>query len=205
MHKIANFFHIKEEGSSIPTEIMAGLSTFFAMSYIIFVNPAILSETGMPYQGVFLATLISAGISTLFIGLFANVPYALAPGMGLNAFFTYTVCFSLGFSWQEALAMVFICGLFNIVITITRFRQLIIAAIPESLQHAIATGIGLFVAYLGVKNAEFITFTSDSGSILSINNQAYDMAKSVYDGGIATIESSGGIVPNISTFTDQTS
>lgn len=205
MSKLAEFFHVQEEGSSVSTEIIAGLSTFFAMSYIIFVNPAILSETGMPYQGVFLATLISSALATLFIGLFANVPYALAPGMGLNAFFTYTVCFSLGFTWQEALAMVFICGLFNIIITVTRFRQLIIAAIPVSLQHAISTGIGMFVAYIGIKNAGFITFTSDPGSIASINGQAFDASQSFYEGGINTIISTGGAVPGITSFTDHTS
>lgn len=205
MDKLATFFKVKEEGSSVSTEIIAGLSTFFAMSYIIFVNPTILSETGMPYQGVFLATLLSSGIATLFIGLFANVPYALAPGMGLNAFFTYTVCFSLGFTWQEALAMVFICGLFNIVITITRFRQLIIAAIPVSLQHAISTGIGMFVAYIGIKNAGFITFSSDPGTIASINGQAFDPAQSVYEDGISSIMSTGSAVPAITNFTDQTS
>lgn len=93
------FFKLKENGTSVSTEIMAGLTTFFAMSYILFVNPSILSASGMPSKAVFLATIIAAAISTLIMGLFANVPYALAPGMGLNAFFTYTVVFGLGFSW----------------------------------------------------------------------------------------------------------
>src|SRR5699024_8884631 len=101
------FFKLKEHGTIISTEIMAGFTTFFAMSYIIFVNPAILSLTGMPTQAVFLSTVLSAFAGTLIMGVYANVPYAQAPGMGLNAFFTYTVCFALGFSWQEALAMVF--------------------------------------------------------------------------------------------------
>lgn len=205
MKKIEEFFQLKENGTNFSTELIAGLSTFFAMSYIIFVNPGILAQTGMPYQGVFLATIISSGLATLFIGLFANVPYALAPGMGLNAFFTYTVVFSLGFTWQEALAMVFICGLFNIVITITKFRQLIIKAIPDSLQHAIGAGIGLFVAYIGVKNAGFINFTTEAGNITSVNNQPFDAAQSVYEGGLTTINSTGATLPAISTFTDQTS
>lgn len=105
------FFKLKEQGTNISTEVMAGVTTFFAMSYILFVNPTILSASGMPFQAVFLATIIASVIGTLVMGLFANVPYAQAPGMGLNAFFTYTVVFGLGYSWQQALAMVFICGM----------------------------------------------------------------------------------------------
>lgn len=205
MKKIAEFFHLKEEGTNFSTEVVAGLSTFFAMSYIIFVNPTILSQTGMPYQGVFLATLFASGISTLFIGLFANVPYALAPGMGLNAFFTYTVCFTLGFSWQEALAMVFICGLFNILITITKIRRMIIRAIPPYLQHAISGGIGLFVAYIGIKSANLVTYSSDAGSLAAINGEAYDAARTTYEGGITSVITNGGIVQALTEFTDQTS
>ena len=154
------FFHLKENGTSVSTEFMAGLTTFFAMSYIIIVNPQILSQTGMPWGGVFLATIIASIVGTLIMGLFANVPYALAPGMGLNAFFTYTVCFGLGFTWQETLCMVFLCGLINILITVTKVRQMIIRAIPDALQHAIGGGIGLFVAYVGLLNVDLITFTT---------------------------------------------
>mgnify|MGYP003001660894 CR=1 FL=1 len=136
------FFHLKENGTTVSTEILAGLTTFFAMSYIIIVNPQILSSTGMPWGGVFLATIIAAIIGPLVMGLFANVPYAQAAGMGLNAFFTYTVCFGLGFSWQQTMCMVFLCGLINILITVTKIRKMIILAIPESLQHAIGGGIG---------------------------------------------------------------
>jgi AGZA family xanthine/uracil permease-like MFS transporter len=134
------------------------------MVYIIFVNPAMLSQTGIPYGAVFLATIIAIVIGTLIMALFANVPYALAPGMGLNAFFTYTVVFNLGFSWREALAMVFICGIINIIITVTKIRKQIIKAIPSSLQHAIGGGIGIFIAYIGLKNAGMFTFTSDPGT-----------------------------------------
>ena len=157
--KMEKFFHLKENGTTVSTEIMAGLTTFFAMSYIIIVNPQILSQTGMPWGGVFLATIIAAIIGTLVMGLFANVPYAQAAGMGLNAFFTYTVCFGLGFKWQETLCMVFLCGLINIIITVTKIRKMIIQAIPESLQHAIGGGIGLFVAYVGMLNVGLIKFT----------------------------------------------
>ncbi|MEK0246057.1 NCS2 family permease [Bifidobacterium mongoliense] len=154
-----HFFHLKENGTSVPTEIAAGLTTFFAMSYIIVVNNQILSQTGMPWGGVFLATIIAAVIGTLVMGLFANVPYAQAAGMGLNAFFTYTVCFGLGFPWQQTLCMVFLCGLINIIITVTKIRKMIITAIPPVLQHAIGGGIGLFVAYVGMLNVGLITFT----------------------------------------------
>lgn len=157
------FFKLEENGTNVSTEIMAGLTTFFAMSYIIFVNPAVLSPTGMPKGGVFLATIIAATIGTLVMALFANVPYAQAPGMGLNAFFTYTVCFGLGFTWQQALAMVFLCGLINITITVTKIRKLIIKSIPTSIQNAIGGGIGIFIAYIGIKNAGFLQFTSDPG------------------------------------------
>jgi len=158
------FFKFKENGTTFMQETIAGITTFFAMSYILFVNPAILSQTGMPFQAVFLATIIAAAVGTLIMGLFANVPYAQAPGMGMNAFFTYTVCSGLGYSWQEALAMVFVCGLVNIVITITKLRKLIIGAIPEGLQHAIGGGIGIFVAFVGIKSAGLLNFTADEGS-----------------------------------------
>jgi AGZA family xanthine/uracil permease-like MFS transporter len=157
------FFKLKEHDTKASTEILAGITTFFAMSYIIFVNPSMLSQTGMPWGAVFIATIIASAIGTLVMGLFANVPYAQAPGMGLNAFFTYTVCFALGFSWQQALAMVFICGLVNILITVTKIRKSIIKSIPVGLQNAIGGGIGIFIAYIGVKSAGLLNFTSDPG------------------------------------------
>lgn len=185
------FFGLKENKTNVSTEIMAGVTTFFAMSYILFVNPTILSASGMPFQAVFLATIIASVIGTLVMGLFANVPYAQAPGMGLNAFFTFTVVFGLGYSWQEALAMVFICGLINIFITVTKIRKMIIHAIPESLQHAIGGGIGIFVAYVGIKNAGFLSFSADQSAITS----------SVVESGKATnVTINGGIVPALANF-----
>jgi AGZA family xanthine/uracil permease-like MFS transporter len=163
------FFKLKANGTNVSTEIVAGFTTFFAMSYIIFVNPGMLSLTGMPFQAVFLATIFASVLGTLVMGLFANVPYAQAPGMGLNAFFTFTVVFSLGFGWQEALAMVFLCGLVNIFITVTKIRKMIIMAIPASLQHAISGGIGVFIAYIGLKNAGLFQFTSDAGKNIVLN------------------------------------
>jgi AGZA family xanthine/uracil permease-like MFS transporter len=170
-HPKGDFFNLKGNNTNVRTEVMAGLTTFFAMAYIIIVNPGMLSQTGMPWGAVFLATIIASVIGTLVMGLFANVPYAQAPGMGLNAFFVFTVCFGLQFKWQEALAMVFICGLINILITVTKVRKLIIKSIPETLQNAIGGGIGLFIAYIGVKNAGLINFTSDPGTYTLLDSQ----------------------------------
>ena len=163
------FFKLKENGTTVSTEIMAGITTFFAMAYIIAVNPSLLSSAGMEWGAVFLATIISSVIGTLIMGLVANVPYAQAPGMGLNAFFVYTVCFALEFTWQQALSMVFICGLINIFITVTKIRKIIIKAIPTSLQNAIGGGIGVFIAYLGFLNAGLITFDSCVPAMANIN------------------------------------
>lgn len=165
-----NFFRLRENNTTVSTEVMAGITTFFTMSYIIFVNPLILSQTGMPWGAVYLATIIAAMIGTLIMGLFANVPYAQAAGMGLNAFFTYTVVFSLGFTWQQALAMVFLCGVVNILITITKLRKMIILAIPKSLQNAISGGIGLFIAYIGLKNGGFLEFLADPGTYVQLDS-----------------------------------
>ena len=167
------FFKLKENGTSVSTEIMAGLTTFFAMSYIIVVNPSILSPSGMEWGAVFLATIIASIIGTLVMGLVANVPYAQAPGMGLNAFFVYTVCFGLGFTWQQALSMVFICGVVNILITVTKVRKYIIKSIPTGLQNAIGGGIGIFVAYIGLLNVGIITFDSGVPALATLNQPAF--------------------------------
>ena len=158
-------------------EIIAGLTTFFAMAYIIVVNPNTLSgraagleEDLMPWGAVFLATIIASIIGTLVMGLVANVPYAQAPGMGLNAFFVYTVCLGLGFTWQQTLSMVFICGLINIIITVTKIRKFIIKSIPRSLQNAIGGGIGIFVAYIGFLNVKFVAFDSGVPAMATLNN-----------------------------------
>ena len=170
---LEKFFKLRESGTTVSTEIMAGLTTFFTMAYIIAVNPSILSQTGMECGAVFLATIIASIIGTLIMGLVANVPYAQAPGMGLNAFFTYTVCFGLGFTWQQALSMVFICGLINILITVTKLRKYIIKAIPKSLQNAIGGGIGVFVAYIGLLNVGIISFDSGVPAIATLNQPVF--------------------------------
>ncbi|BAR04863.1 putative transport protein [Parascardovia denticolens DSM 10105 = JCM 12538] len=163
------FFKLKENGTTASTEILAGLTTFFAMAYIVAVNPNVLGQAGMPWGAVFLATIIASIIGTLIMGLFANVPYALAPGVGLNAFFTFTVVKGLGFTWQQAMSMVFICGLINIIITATKLRKLIIQSIPPMLQHAISGGIGIFIAYIGLVDIGIIKFTPDKTAAAGAN------------------------------------
>ena len=162
-------FRLKENGTTVMTEVIAGLTTFFAMAYIIIVNPSILSQSGMEWGAVFLATIIASIVGTLVMGLVANVPYAQAPGMGLNAFFVFTVCFTLKFTWQQALSMVFICGLLNILITVTKLRKYIIKAIPLSLQNAIGGGIGIFVAYIGMLNVGLVDFSAGVPALSTLN------------------------------------
>lgn len=186
------FFKLKEHGTDVRTEVTAGLTTFFAMSYVLFVNPSILSQAGMPTQGVFLATIIGAVVGTLMMAFYANLPYAQAPGMGLNAFFTYTVVFSLGYSWQEALAMVFICGLISLFITVTKIRKLIIESIPAALKSAISAGIGIFLAYVGIKNAGFLKFSIDAGT--------YTVAGTGADKGLASITANASATPGLVAF-----
>ena len=151
-------FKLKENNTNVATELIAGLTTFMAMSYIIFINPAILSDAGMEYSAVYMATIIASIVGTLMLGLIANVPYVSSAGLGLNALFTYTICGTFGFTWQQALAMVFICGLLNVLITVTNIRKKAIKAIPEFMQEAITVGIGLFVTYIGLKSSGIIEF-----------------------------------------------
>ena len=177
---LEKIFKLKENKTKISIEIMAGITTFMAMSYIIFVNPAILSQAGMDYNSVYVATILASMIGTLILGLIANVPYVQSAGLGLNALFTYTICGTLGFSWQQGLAMVFICGIINVLLTLTSVRKKIIKAIPEFLQESITVGIGLFITYIGIKSAGLLEF-----SVAAVNN------------GLANAED---VVPQIATF-----
>ena len=156
---LEKLFKLKQNKTTVTTELLAGLTTFMAMSYIIFINPQILSQTGMDYNSVYVATIIASMIGTLILGLVANVPYVQSAGLGLNALFTYTICGTLGFTWQQGLAMVFICGVINVLITITSVRKRVIKAIPTFMQDAITVGIGLFITYIGVKSAGLIEFS----------------------------------------------
>ena len=151
-----NLFHLKEHGTNVKTEILAGITTFLAMAYILAVNPAILGQAHMSHQGVFLATAISAGVTSIFMGLMANYPVSLAPGMGVNALFTYTIVGQMGLSPEGALACVFVSGIIFVLITVTNIRRMIINAIPAQLKLAIGAGIGFFVAFVGLKNAGIV-------------------------------------------------
>ncbi|MCI9514851.1 MAG: NCS2 family permease [Oscillospiraceae bacterium] len=154
------FFKISERGSTLRAEVVGGITTFFAMAYIIFVNSGMLSATGMDQNGVLLATCISAAIGCFLTAMLANIPFAQAPGMGLNAFFTYTVCFSMEYTWQEALAIVLLSGILFLVIAVSPLRSRIISAIPAFLKSAIAAGIGLFIAFIGILNVGLVGFGS---------------------------------------------
>ncbi|MEI7027044.1 NCS2 family permease [Paenibacillus sp. y28] len=152
------FFKLKENGTSVRVEMMAGLTTFMTMAYILAVNPLILGAAGMDWMSIFLATAIAAGVMTVAMGLFVNFPVALAPGMGLNAYFAAVVVSSNGaISWQMALTAVFMSGIIFIILTVTKVRQLLLVAVPDTLKHAITVGIGLFITVVGLKNSGLMT------------------------------------------------
>ncbi len=151
-----NFFKLEENGTNVKTEILAGITTFLAMAYILAVNPSILHDAGMPKSGVFFATAISSGLVSILMGVLANYPVALSSGMGVNALFTYTIVAKMGLSWRGALACVLVSGIIFVLITVTNIRKMIINAIPSQLKLAIGAGIGFFVAFVGLKNAGII-------------------------------------------------
>ncbi|MBO7279712.1 MAG: NCS2 family permease [Bacteroidaceae bacterium] len=153
---LTKLFGFNPKETTVRTEVMAGLTTFLTMAYILAVNPNILSETGMDKGALFTTTVIMAGISTIFMGLYAKLPFAIAPGMGLNAFFAYTVCMVMGYSWQFALTAVFLEGLLFILLTVTNLREKIVDVLPDTLKKAIGAGIGLYIAFIGLKSANII-------------------------------------------------
>ena len=163
---LEKLFHLKDKKTNVKTELIAGLTTFLAMAYILAVNPGILGESGMSVQSVFMATAISAGIASIVMGLLANYPVALAPGMGVNALFTYTVVFTLGYSWQAALTAVFVSGIVFLVVSVTGLRKMIINAIPKQLKLAIGAGIGFFIAFVAFMNSGIIVASSSTGVTL---------------------------------------
>ena len=165
-------FKLKEHNTTVKAEIIGGLTTFFAMSYIIFVNPAMLGATGMDAIGVAMATCISAALGCLLTAFLANVPFAQAPGMGLNAFFTYTCCFAMEYTWQQSLTIVLISGLLFLIIAVSPLRSKIISAIPASLKAAISAGIGLFIALIGLKNSGIVNFAAGLPSLSDITHGA---------------------------------
>jgi adenine/guanine/hypoxanthine permease len=153
---IDRFFKLNENQTSVRQEMFGGLTTFVTMAYIIVVNPKMLALTGMPEDGVVFATCISAAVATLVMGLYANYPIALAPGMSLNAYFTYSVCLSMHVPWQTALAVVFCSGVLFLILTVTRVREQIVNGIPDCLKHSTAAGIGMFIAFVGLRNARLV-------------------------------------------------
>ena len=153
---LERLFHLRENETTVRRELLAGLTTFMTMGYVVVVNPRILSEAGMPVEGVLFATCISAAIATLIMGLWANYPIALAPGMSLNAYFTYSIVLGRGVPWQTALGVVFLSGCVFLLLTLTKVREQIVNGIPDCLKHGTAAGIGIFIAFVGFRNAGII-------------------------------------------------
>ena len=161
MNNLDKIFHLKENHTDVKTEVIAGVTTFMTMAYILAVNPSIMSAAGMDSGAIFTATALASMIATLCMAAFANYPFVLAPGMGLNAYFAYTVVINMGYSWEMALAAVFIEGLIFIALSLTKVRESIFNAIPVCLKNAVSAGIGLFIAFIGLQNAK-LTVNSDS-------------------------------------------
>ena len=183
------FFHLKEHGTTVRTEIMAGFTTFMAMAYILMVNAGMFAELGtVSYNAIYIATAISAVIGTVLIGLLANLPLAQASGMGLNAFFVYTICFGLGLTYANALVLVLLDGIIFILLTVTGLRKKIFDAIPDAVRVAIPAGIGLFIAFLGMQNSGMVV---DNGATL-VSLASFN----VYTGGVQW----GSIMPILVTF-----
>jgi len=157
---IDRYFKLAENQTSVKQELLGGLTTFVTMAYIVVVNPQILSQAGMPADGVVFATCLSAAVATLVMGLYANYPIALAPGMSLNAYFTYSVCLAMHVPWQTALAVVFFSGVLFLILTVTRVREQIVNGIPDCLKHSTAAGIGMFIAFVGLRNAKLVVANS---------------------------------------------
>jgi AGZA family xanthine/uracil permease-like MFS transporter len=153
---LERLFHLKENNTTVRAEIFAGITTFMTMAYVVVVNPRILSEAGMPVEGVLFATCMSAAVATLIMGLWANYPIALAPGMSLNAYFTYSIVIGRGVPWQTCLGVVFLSGMVFLLLTLTNIREQIVNGIPDCLKHGTAAGIGLFIAFIGFRNANII-------------------------------------------------
>ncbi len=161
-------FKLKSHGTTVRTEIMAGITTFMTMAYILAVNPGILSATGMPAGGIFTATVLASMIATILMGLIANLPIALAPGMGLNAFFAFTVVLGMGYPWQLALTAVFVEGILFIIMSFFNIREAIVKSIPTNIKKAVSVGIGLFIAFIGLQNAGLIV--NNDATLVSLGN-----------------------------------
>src|SRR3954449_13168047 len=168
LKKLESYFEFTHLGTNWRTEILAGVTTFLTMAYIVLVNPAILADAGVPLPAVTAATCLSAAFGSILMGVVARYPIALAPGMGLNAYFTYTVCIKMHIPWQTALGAVFISGVIFLALTGAGIRQMILRAIPHELYAAVASGIGLFIAFIGFRNAGLIV--ADPSTLVSLGN-----------------------------------
>src|SRR5438132_6214150 len=153
-------FHLEENQTTVRRELLGGLTTFMTMAYVVVVNPRILAESGMPLEGVLFATCISSAFATLVMGFWANYPIALAPGMSLNAYFTYSIVIGRGVPWQTVLGVIFLSGVLFLLLTLTSIREQIVNGIPDCLKHGTAAGIGLFIAFIGLRNAKIIVANS---------------------------------------------
>ena len=196
---LEKLFKLKENKTDVRTEILAGITTFMTMAYILAVNPSILSAAGMDHGAVFTATAIAACLGTLCMALFANYPFALAPGMGLNAYFAYTVVLNMGYSWEIALAAVFVEGLVFILLSITNVREEIFNAIPMNLKSAVSVGIGLFIAFIGLQNAKIVIGGSTLVELFSLKGYNETLAEgavkaTMNDVGITVLLAIAGVI-----------
>lgn len=193
---LEKLFKLKQNGTDVRTEILAGVTTFMTMAYILAVNPSILSATGMDQGAVFTATALAALIGTLLMAVFANYPFALAPGMGLNAYFAYTVVLSMGYTWQVALTAVFVEGIIFIILSLTSVREAIFNAIPQNLKAAVSVGIGLFIAFIGLQNANIVVGGSTLLELYSLDgyNAANGVEATFNDVGITVILALAGVI-----------
>lgn len=193
---LEKFFKLSENGTDVKTEIIAGITTFMTMAYILAVNPSILSAAGMDQGAVFTATALASLIGTLLMALFANYPFALAPGMGLNAYFAYTVVLGMGYTWEFALTAVFVEGIIFIVLSLTNVREAIFNAIPKNLKAAVSVGIGLFIAFIGLQNAKIVIGGSTLLQLFSVDgyNEVNGTAASFNDVGITVLLAIIGII-----------
>lgn len=193
---LEKIFKLKEHGTTVKTEIVAGITTFMTMAYILAVNPSILAAAGMDQGAVFTATAVAAFLGTMMMALFANYPFALAPGMGLNAYFAYTVVGNMGYSWQVALAAVFVEGIIFILLSLTTVREAIFNAIPTNLKAAVSVGIGLFIAFVGLQNAHIVVGGSTLLELFSLEqyNAVNGVEATMQDIGITVILALIGII-----------
>ena len=176
---LEKLFHLKENHTDVKTEVMAGITTFMTMAYILAVNPNILSAAGMDRGAVFTATALSSFIATCLMALLSNYPFVLAPGMGLNAYFAYTVVLGMGYSWEQALVAVFAEGIIFILLSLTNVREAIFNSIPMTLKHAVSVGIGLFIAFIGLQNAKIVV--NNDSTLVSMFSFKSSMADGTFN------------------------